>query len=532
MRMRVFFIVGAVAVAVPVAIAASGGKGGVDPTFGTKGRVDVKVGDLSEANAVLAQPDGKVVLAGFAADRLANPDAASNGDFLAIRLNRDGSPDKSFGAAGIVRTRIDPGDGKPSSAHAVALALGPDGSIVLAGQIYRSGTDYPLAFARLTPTGTLDTSFSGDGILTLEMGPNVSVNGVAVQPDGKIVAVGESGSGFLVLRLLPNGALDESFGSGGIVSTSVGDPAYRDAAAAVAVLGDGKIVVAGTADFNYLSYTPTVTDFALVRYLPDGKTDPTFGSSGIVVTPGPMAEGASGLAVAPDGKIIVAGSAGFPSAGPRYPGSAGFHLARYLPSGALDATFGESGTVTTWFEGTKAYAQSLAYAQSVAVEPDGRILVAGTAFPPPPADAKFAVAAYEDNGTLDKTFGDGGKRTYGTSYEGDYGSGAAIQRAAARSGADRLVLAGYASYDSSDEHVLAIGVDLGSPPPARCHVPRVIGLTLSRARARIGSSHCTVGHVRKAKSISRRGTVISQSPRAGRYLSSRGRVSLVVSLGR
>ena len=87
-----------------------------------------------------------------------------------------------------------------------------------------------------------------------------------------------------------------------------------------------------------------------------------------------MAEGAGGLAVAPDGKIVVAGSAGFPSQGPRYPGSWSFHLARYLPSGALDATFGESGTVTTSFEHTP-FPSDQAFPDSVVLQPDGRILV-------------------------------------------------------------------------------------------------------------------------------------------------------------
>jgi uncharacterized delta-60 repeat protein len=538
MRMRTLFIVAAVAVAVPVAIAANGGRGGLDPTFGAKGLVkglvDVRVGNQSGAQDALAQPDSKVVLAGFAAD--SNPDTTSS-DFLAIRLNRNGSLDQSFGAKGIVRTPIDPGGGKPRSADAIALALGPDGSIVLAGPAsYGSGS----TFARYTPTGKLDTSFSGDGILTLDPALNVTVTDVAVQPDGKVVAVGtaDSGSSFMVMRLLSNGALDGSFGAGGIVKTNFGAPAVGARAAAVVVLGDGTIVVAGTRD----SKGPEYADVVVARYLPNGQGDPSFGSGGIVVTPGPQAETATALAVAPDGKIVVAGTEGppdlcpYPSSGVPYrssglpcppPDVSNFHLVRYLPSGMLDRTFGGVGVVTT-------SVTKYAVLHSVAVEPDGTILAAGIAQPDSVTYqdyTKFAVTAYQDDGTLDKTFGIGGTRTYDVGGNSSR-MGLAIQKAAARSGADRLVLAGDAGSPGIPEHVAAIGVDLGLPPPARCRVPRVVGLTLSRARARISSSHCMVGHVRKAKSIRRRGTVISQSPRAGRYLSSRGRVSLVVSLGR
>jgi len=100
----------------------------------------------------------------------------------------------------------------------------------MAGPGYGSGN----TFARCTPTGKLDTRFSGDGILTLDMGPNFSISDVAVQPDGKVVAVGTADSGFMVMRLLSNGALDGSFGSGGIVETNFG------AAVATGAAGDAR----------------------------------------------------------------------------------------------------------------------------------------------------------------------------------------------------------------------------------------------------------------------------------------------------
>ncbi len=484
---------------------------------------------VSRAQAAVVQPDGKVVLAGFVADRTPHPIWWTM-DFLALRLNLDGGLDQSFGTGGIVQTPIDLGG--TNWDHADAVALGPDGSVVLAGKAWKNTGEADLAFVRYTPSGALDTSFSGNGILTINMGPDNALGGVAVQPDGKIVAVGHARSGFMVIRLLPNGTLDQSFGAGGIVDTNVGDSAYRDSAAAVVVLGDGKIVVAGTSGFDYPSYTPVSMDFAVVRYLPDGQRDPTFGSEGIVVTPGPKAEVALGLAPAPDGKIVVAGYGGWPTI-PRYTnGESSFQLARYLPSGALDGTFGAGGTVTTSFD-TKHAGPS-----SIVVEPNGKIIAGGTVFSDPPAAAnpKFAVAAYNVDGSLDETFGVGGRRTYDLLSGADFGYALAIQPAAARSGADRLVFAGDSSAaDSTEDHVVAIGIDLGQPPPpppARCRVPRVGGLTLSRARVRIRSAHCTVGHVRRVKSIRPRGTVILQRPRPGRRLPRGSRVNLVVSRGR
>jgi uncharacterized delta-60 repeat protein len=450
-------------------------------------------------------------------------------------LDRYGGLDRSFGAGGIVRTPIDLGD--PNEDVALAVALAPDGSIVLVGVAEKGNFETDLAAVRYTPSGALDTRFSGDGILTIDAGAPDALNGVAVQPDGKIVAVGYGPSGFLVIRLLPDGALDESFGSGGIVDTNVGDPRYRDSAAAVVVLDDGRIAVVGHSDFDYPSYVPAGIDFAIVRYLPNGKTDPTFGVDGVVVTPGSQVEHAEALAATPDGKLVVVGSSGWPAIPPPcYCGADfDFHLARYLSSGALDQTFGDGGTMTT------AFGDLSASASSVAVQPNGRIYVAGTAAPvvrrgqPVQADARFAVAAYNADGTLDATFGVEGKRRYDVSSGGnDWGSALVIQRSAARSGEDRLVLAG-TTHGGSDDQIAAIGIDLGPPPPTpavHCRVPRVVGLTLGRARHRLRAAHCKVGRLRRARSTRRRGRVISQHPRVGRRLPSGSRVNLVLSRGR
>ena len=525
MRIRVL-AAAALALCAPVALAASNRPAGeLDFSFGDHGRVFFSAGGYSEAEDLVVQPDRKVVLAGIVSDG-----NSSKFDFLAVRLNRNGGRDRSFGNRGIVRTPIELGGMRRVELAAVART--PQGAIVLAGKAHKSvrGDETDFAVVRIQPSGVLDSSFSDDGVQTVDVDFNDFLSGVVVQPDGKIVLVGywygawPAGSGFIVIRLLPNGALDHSFGSGGVVDTKIGDPSDGDAAADVAVLGNGRIVVAGTVDLaRQWSYGADAgTDFAVVRYLPDGRKDPTFGEGGIVRTPGPQAEIAADLVVTPEEMIVVVGNQGWPGYCCRVPPSSSFYLARYLPTGALDPTFGTGGTLTTSIN-------TYTHARSVAVQGDGKIIAGGVAGSWDPPESRAALARYNEDGTLDRTFGVGGTRRYPRSDS--FASAFGIQPLAARSGADRLIMAGAVS-SVAGTRVAVMGIDLGSRPLVRCRVPYVVGLTLARARARIRSAHCRVGRVRRAHSARRREHVISQRPRAGRRLASGSRVALVVSMGR
>jgi uncharacterized delta-60 repeat protein len=500
---------------------AGAASGDLDPTFGVEGRAVFSPAVQSVASAAALQPDGKIVLAGWADDLAPPPPPPAgphglperNPDFLVARLTSGGKLDTTFGSGGAVRTSVS----ATNTDLAWAVGIAPGGEIVLGGRAYlpgSSGSD--MTIVRYTPSGAPDPSFSGDGIVTVDIGTVDDVSGVAVQPDGKIVAVGRGGSGFTVVRLLPSGALDGSFGSGGIVDSAVGRASVQDEASAVAVLGDGKIVVAGRADY---SFPYSQTDFALVRYLPNGRPDPTFGSGGIVVTEGPFEEIADALVAAPGGKIVVAGSA-----------NRSFHLARYLRSGALDRGFGVGGRVTTSFGGL------YAAARSVVIQRDGKVVAGGSmrrAFPEP--YDSVALARYTASGALDRSFGIGGKVTLDVLAGADRSAALAIQRSATPRGTDRLIAAGQASdgFGQSD-HLLAVGIDLGPPapsPPVRCVVPRVVKLRLGVARTRIRRANCSVGRIRRVRTQKRKGLVVAQSPRAGRRLQRGGRVHLVVSRG-
>jgi uncharacterized delta-60 repeat protein len=313
-----------------------------------------------------------------------------------------GTLDASFGTSGKATTDF----GGPSAAR--TLAVQADGKILAAGVAFlNGGTDF--ALARYNSNGTLDTSFGTSGKVTTAFdfpGNFDRVFTVVVQPDGKFVAVGSTVNlyaNFALARFNANGTLDASFGTGGIVTTFFGVSA--EATSAV-VQADGKIVAAGYANLD------GGESFALARYNSNGTLDTTFGTGGKVGTAFDSGHGfsyaqASSVAVQPDGRIVAAGNKEIGAClfnGLEQP-CFDFALARYNSDGTLDASFGTGGRVTTDFAGPNDQAES------VAVQPDGRIVVAGAAGRFINTGFDFAVARYNSNGTLDTSFGTSGKVT-------------------------------------------------------------------------------------------------------------------------
>ena len=242
--------------------------------------------------------------------------------------------------------------------------------------------------AHAAGSGKVVTEFAGGGAAAFD---------VVVQPDGRTVAAGTAGSAIALTRYNTDGSLDPTFGTGGRVTTTIATFAAR--ANAVVVLGDGRILAAGTRTQTART-DPTrpprlvAADFVLARYAANGTLDPSFGSGGIVVTefaPGSF-DFADDLAVQSDGRIVVAGEA-----------AGDFALARYTADGTLDATFGTGGKVTTDFAG-----RGGDEATGVVVQPNGRIVAAGFAIRPT-TNTDFGVARYNADGTLDTTFGSGGR---------------------------------------------------------------------------------------------------------------------------
>jgi uncharacterized delta-60 repeat protein len=216
------------------------------------------------------------------------------------------------------------------------------------------------------------------------------------------------------------GDLDPTFGTGGKVITDFGG---ADVGRAIAVQADGKVVVAGSTGPR--ENLPG-NFFALARYLPSGALDSTFGSGGRVTTDFGANEWANTLVVQPDGKLIAAGG--------RSAGLAGaFALARYLPNGGLDASFGIGGRVLTEFAGRPEF-------NALALQADGRLVAAGVRAYNPSRPPDIALARYHQDGSLDSAFGDGGKATM------DLGLGEAAFAVAAQADG-KFVIAGVRSDD-------------------------------------------------------------------------------------
>lgn len=268
--------------------------------------------------------------------------------------------------------------------------------------------------------GSLDATFGTNGKVTTDFGNGYAIGySVAIQPDGKIVVAGTSENvtkDFALARYNTDGTLDNSFGAGGQVTTDF--ETGFDVGNAMAIQHDGRIIVAGYSITNEVG-----SDFALARYNTDGTLDNTFGVDGKVITDlGTVADELASVAIQADGKIIVAGWSGVTDYD--------FALARYNTDGTLDNSFGTSGIVTTDF------GMSSEMGYSVAIQPDGRIIVAGTsnsiAIGP-----VFALARYNVDGTLDNSFSGDGKVTT------DFGAADTYIRSVAIQPDGRIIAAGF-----------------------------------------------------------------------------------------
>ena len=311
-----------------------------------------------------------------------------------------GALDPSFGTAGKVRTPLDPVSGETL----YSLAVQPDGKIVAAG-FGPAGAG--MAVTRYNPDGTLDPSFGGTGIVTLNLLSFSGAHAVSVQPDGKIVVAGQASDGILarfgLARFNPDGALDSTFGPGGDGRMTASAAPYSMYATALAIQPDGRLVAAGQIDHGGEPAGPA-KDFAVVRYTANGLLDTSFGSAGTGAVTTDFSthdDVANALALQPDGKILAAGAADAALGS----SSKNFALARYLPDGSPDTSFGAGGKVVTDFEGDSDEAHG------VVVLPDGNILVGGAMTHPGGSGRAFALARYHADGSPDLSFGSGGKVT-------------------------------------------------------------------------------------------------------------------------
>ena len=347
--------------------------GNVDTSYGSAGLASPTLGPGQSAEAVYLQADGKAVVAGQVV-------IAGGVNVGLARLNMDGSPDTTFGSAGWTGF-----DFQPGTDAATAVGLQSTGKIVIAGNSnsappFSAGTVSALV-ARFKANGAIDSGTGGFGQLSAKKptgyaltsfgAKSASYNDVAVQPDDKLVAVGYDGSSHLVVaRYTVAGTLDKTFNSRGYtVLSPVGISTLYGGT--IALQADGKIVVGGGS-----SGADGASDMLIARFNANGSLDTSFGSGNGYVrldvdgAASVTSEGATGVAIQPDGKIVVAGDTK-----PGVGGAASVMVARLNTNGTLDSTFGAGGLkLGTPLAGTGYHDFR---GRAVALQSDGSIIVAG-----------------------------------------------------------------------------------------------------------------------------------------------------------
>ena len=364
-----------------------------DPSFGTGGKVHLPRGPQNgdAVNGIAIQGDGKIVVAGDHGNVQGNSETFQP---LLVRLNSNGTEDQAFdtnAATGFGSLGVNLGGLK-------VMLLQPDGKIVVAGPASGPTGDEEIAVVRFNSDGTLDSHFGAGGkvdAIFVAGGKTLGVTAIARQSDGKLVfggfavPVGANVIKFGLLRLNADGSLDQGFGTGGRVVTSL--TSENDELQGLAVGPDGKIVAVGFLDEGGVVFW----NDGMVRYNPAGSLDPTFGSGGKKSFNLGGNDTLESVSVESDGDILTGGSAAASS------GFVGMTLIRLRPDGSFDAGFGTGGVSTTQIG--KFYSG----AKSMAVLDDGRIVAAGSyaAGPGVSTNDQFAVGLFTADGKNDPTFG-------------------------------------------------------------------------------------------------------------------------------
>lgn len=324
--------------------------GSFDPTFTT---MFTSIGVTMEyARAVAVQNDGKIVVAGQI--------TGSHSNFLLFRLTSTGAYDTTFGNGGVVNTGFAPSNNDEPN----AMVIQPDGRILITGWTSASPIDRDVALLRFNTDGTADSTFGVNGKVSTDLNNNFEEgHDIVLQPDGKILVAGFSSSSstagdVAVIRYLNDGSPDSTFGNSG--ATTIDVSADDDAALGMALQPDGKIVVAG---YTYTNFT--YSDNLVMRFDSNGNPDNTFNGTGIIVSnPSNTNHMATGVVLQPDGKIVITGSA-------HHLVTSEYMLARFNSSGTMDTTFGSGGYAYN------PIAIEDDYLLASVIQPDGKIVVTG-----------------------------------------------------------------------------------------------------------------------------------------------------------
>ena len=382
------------------------------------------------------QPDGKILLGGYCR-------GVSNFDFCIARFNSNGTLDTTFRSSGKVIQPIGSGHDFGQS-----LAIQPDGKILLGGHCCINNNRYSFSIARFEINGTLDTSFGDSGKViqgiyttqgTQTTQTQATGQSLAIQPDGKILLGGRCQNGsnwdFCIARFNSNGTLDTDFGSpNGYIVQSLYPS--EDWGYSLAIQPDRKILLGGRCinTNNANRY-----EFCIARFnsdgISDGTLDTSFGNSGRVRQAiGSGDDWGQSLVILPDGKILLGGYC-------RGVSNDDFCIARFNPNGTLDTTFGTGGKVIQPISSGDDHGYSLA------IQPDEKILLGGHCHNGSNFD--FCIARFNPNGTLDTTFGTGGKVIKPIGSGDDHGYSLAIQPDG------KILLGGYCHNGSNLDFCIA-----------------------------------------------------------------------------
>ncbi len=403
-------------------VAECGPAGTIDLTFGPNANgtvlVDFNGGD-DEPNAVAIGCDGRIIAAG-------SSDGGGNRNFAVAGFTPDGIVDPTFGSNGNGTIQIDFGG---TNDIANQMAIDQQGRIILVGETNATGSNQ-FAITRLTPDGIIDTTFGTNGLIIFNFGTSSVANAVTVDCQGRIIVAGQSNTtnqDFALVRFDSTGAVDTTFGTGGSTTFDFGG---NDVADALAVDRQNRIILAGFSD------VAAPEDFAVARFTPDGLLDTTFGTAGGVLINFGGSDFASAVAVTPDNKIIVFGDSSVIA--PRV-----FALTRLNPDGTTDNSFGtnNNGQVLLAFGGTD-------MAEAMVIDLRGKINTVG--FSNAQGTDDFALARFNPDGSIDTDFGLNGNGKVLFNF------GATDQaRAVVRDCQGRLVLAGPSNVDGTRDFALA-----------------------------------------------------------------------------
>lgn len=354
--------------------------GTLDPSFGWEGIATASVGRYENIGAAIAlQPDGKIVIAGYATDTGTNEAAIA-------RFLPDGSLDTDFGNDGTLHFPLTSTGSLQS--YITSVSIQPDGKILMGGYTWDI-TPEDMAAVRLNPDGSFDSSFGTGGIVIADGGGNEASESMVLLDDGSFLLAGYQNTKSVVAKFTSNGTLETNFGNNGWSMVDFNGNT-TNFVRRMTIQEDGKILLVGRL------HDQNRRKMSVARLNADGSLDSTFGSNGTLVFN--IGEGNDLLVdveIQNDGKIIVGGYTGVTNDGLKYD----FAAIRLLENGDFDLTYGNQGVATARI------VDGMNYAENILLQPDGKLLIVGNTYN---HRIQFGLVRLDRDGNLDDTFGQGG----------------------------------------------------------------------------------------------------------------------------